>query len=464
MENRTRVAYRMQCECASQQKPGTVLDSSCFNSQHLVIINGAMVKKKAKRILDEAEAETTSEVNTARTNTQAPDDEAQRALNRDREVAKSQDPIINILVILKRKQTKPFVYPKGRAKIVSVKFRTDYLTWLSVFLLCYSVTAYGNVALTVKVLNDKASPVPGARVEVDGEVIGVTGPDGMARAEVDYGAHIVWAFIPGFFYGRRNISISEGQLRAMVEVPLESPDVEIQIAELIQNHILPQDGKELKVRFVNRNGKELEVGKLVSVHFYDLYHRKDHDLTPYFLLGTDGRLTLDPAAVLSFNKILANTRDFIRLRFNVHFENFEKRVVEAERHIIVGRYKLRGALTPPPTNPDMKMGGKTVVATFRPIRPDTLLKIQIKGRTDAKGRFGWDNLPFGDWDLEVKGVNRELYAWDWRVRLYGDASIRVRPESLSELRWKIQPIVYDVQSLDKRFLVDGRPRHWGIQK
>ena len=314
--------------------------------------------------------------------------------------------------------------------------------------------------VTIRTLNEVASPFAGVVVEINGRRAGVTDRRGQLPLQLPVGKYRVQAFIPGFQRGDAAFSIESPQTRGLVEVQLDRPDIEIRVLPSRKGKVLPADFDRFAIQLFDRDGRELKIDEINWLQLQDNYSKEIYDISSYLLVQPNGSLRADQPAIKALRKVFARPRAVLKLRISAELANFEKRHVELERWLLIGRYSLRGRVIPPPYKRDLATGNLVLRAHYRAIEPLRGVPFTFTVATDDRGRFALRNLPFGYLRLQaVDGAERSAsHDWQWRVKVFGNSSVQLMPQSIAELRRAIPSVAYNRQNYDIRFVTAGEPQ------
>ena len=310
----------------------------------------------------------------------------------------------------------------------------------------------------IEVKNEMASPFAGAYVEVDGKRIGISDELGRAYASLAPGDHDILAYIPGFQYGRATVKVPEGgRIADGVEVLLARPDLEMKVSAVERAAILSEKAGALWVELRDRKRALVAIDEVIDFALFDLNAEETTDLTRFFLLEK-GRLRLHPESVAALRIVLAKPRDHVQLRLRARVRDFEKRVVDVECELVIGRYVLSGRVLAPAG----KAGANRSLTLRVRVVPDRWvpgLKTDFYVTTPADGSFRLVDMPFGRIEIASEyHASDPTHFWSWWVESFGPARVELRPESLEEMRAGKSPLRYLERKDDERFIALGKHR------
>lgn len=307
------------------------------------------------------------------------------------------------------------------------------------------------VRLLVEVKNEMASPRSGAFVEIDGRRAGVSDELGRAYAVVAPGPHRILAYIPGFQYGKAQVTVPAGSPNAGVEVLLDKPDVELVASAAQHESVLPENPGPFSIELRDREGRRVRIEDVQDFTLSSIEGEKLADLARFFVIDR-GRLRMHGEASGALRSLLAKSRDYVRFRLRARVRNFEKRTLEVERDYLVGRYRMQGRLTM--WGASRGLTRVTLRVRVHPVRWVPGVRVQYYVTTLAGGAFQLANLPFGRVEIESESHAADpAYHWSWWIDSFGDTTVELRPESLRELRQGELPVRYLERRDDERFIV-----------
>lgn len=319
-----------------------------------------------------------------------------------------------------------------------------------IFLASPAARAASNVLIWT--LNEVASPLPTAVVEINGRRAGVSDSLGRFYAELQPGKYSVSAYIPGFQRGTTTFEFSDLPVTQYVEVLLNEPDVSAVISGMGVNDVLPEKITEFTVELRDRTERPLPIQAVESIYIIDTEKNVRHDVRDYFILS-DGKISVDESALISLRRILEGVRSLLKFSIRTKVDGFSPAIIEVERNFYVGRYTLLGKIVS--TRGAVLNESIALRLDYRAVTMPTSLPVETYAiRTNADGSFRLENMPFGYYQVRrAQGTFHENSLWDWNIQLFGDTQCSLHPLDRNGFRSEQASVRYQKAERDPRFIV-----------
>ena len=299
-----------------------------------------------------------------------------------------------------------------------------------------TATAPELAALTVRVTGfDPAAPgpQPGARVFVQGILVGRTGRDGTLTARVPSGSIEVWAEVPISYANFTGITLAPGESSSLEIALSEGKEIDehttLTLAEAVDD-IVPVTARSLTLKFMDGR-RFAPVARVETVALVDRHGGFLEELTAHFRV-VRGEIVAKDADRLF--KVLA-PRFAETIHLQVHAMASETAMHDATIAFRVGQWPLSVTLEPPPSNPALRVSRIEVGISL----PGAGIAVQRV--SDAKGRFEVPALPSGPVVFECATVsNGRYYYCDAMLVHSGPRSARLVLRNVEDVKKGVAPL------------------------
>jgi hypothetical protein len=275
--------------------------------------------------------------------------------------------------------------------------------------------------------DQKGGPADGgAYVYVNGEKVGLTGPDGTLVVKVAAGTAVVQAVVPSFSGGEASIVLAAGATSEVSILLDDSKEIiaqtDLHLVEVTEG-VLPRSTTSLSLRFEHAGA----LAPLVNIHQVELLDRDGNvatSLTPWFALSAGALVATDVPAIMSAVQSQATHEVAIRAT-GIDAEGFTHQSIA---RFYVGQFHLQGTLTPPPSAPGLNLANIKV-------RVEVLgTSVAFDRVSDANGHFDVAAVPIGNVGLDSQtlqnGVN---YYGQGTTFLTSDRSVSLVMRSVTDV-------------------------------
>ncbi len=228
----------------------------------------------------------------------------------------------------------------------------------------------------------------GVYIRVNGNQVGITGPDGTLTTRVLPGTIIVEAIVPSFSQGEAVLTLTAGTA-GVANIVLDDGKEVIEPSTLVLiesvDDVLPSNSSSITLHFEN-DGSQVVLDRLEQVELLDRDGNFEESLDSFFSL-LDGKIVaIDVSGVLDALQPQATHQISIRVT-GVDALGFTH---SDTVRFYLGQFRLVATLTPPPSNPTLHVANLPVEVTLLGT-PIVFTRI-----SDVNGRFEIESVPIGN--------------------------------------------------------------------
>lgn len=228
----------------------------------------------------------------------------------------------------------------------------------------------------------------GVYIRVNGEMVGITGPDGTLTIQVPSGALIVEAIVPSFSQGEALLTLAVGST-GVANILLDDGKEVIEPSVLVLTEsvegVLPKNSSSITLYF-EQNGELVVLERLDQVELLDRDGNLVESLDSFFEISGGNLVATDVLAVMEALQPQAAHQIYIRFT-GVDTLGFTH---SDTVRFYLGQFHLVGTLVPPPSNPSLNIANLPVEIKLLGT------PIVFTRNSDANGRFEIESVPIGN--------------------------------------------------------------------
>ncbi|MDF9505066.1 hypothetical protein P5808_24710 [Bacillus cereus] len=228
----------------------------------------------------------------------------------------------------------------------------------------------------------------GVYIRVNGEMVGITGPDGTLTIQVPSGALIVEAIVPSFSQGEALLTLAVGST-GVANILLDDGKEVIEPSALVLTEsvegVLPKNSSSITLYF-EQDGELVVLERLDQVELLDRDGNLVESLDSFFEISGGNLVATDVLGVIE--ALQPQAAHQISIRFTgVDTLGFTH---SDTVRFYLGQFQLVGTLVPPPSNPSLNIANLPVEVKLLGT------PIVFTRNSDANGRFEIESVPIGN--------------------------------------------------------------------
>lgn len=273
----------------------------------------------------------------------------------------------------------------------------------------------------------------GVYIRIDGAAIGQTGDDGTLTAQVPAATIFVQAIVPSFSVGQATVTLAPGS-SGEVSLVLDDGKQVVENTDLVLQEltdgVVPASFTSFTLRF-DRAGTPVALETIDLIELLDRSGDIIAELKPLFSLSGGAMSAANLASLSSTLRGQAANPIAIRAQ-GVDAQGFTH---AGTVHFRLGRFRLVGVLTPPPSNPALAVAGIEVRVTLLGT-PVVFTRV-----SDANGRFEVPSVPLGNVGFDSQTARNGLFYYgQGTLFLTADRSVSLVMRNVSDVIAGVPPL------------------------